>query len=396
MSHTAIFIAGCSDDFKQGQLPGDLAGLQSLLEQDDRLVHLELVLEGTGSDKAIQAVRREGGLATLLPITANSDASLGAGLAARLLEFIDASPDTEHLILAGASADRLVPAAIVLRRSGCRVTLCTTERKRNDNLRTFVDSVKSWGKGARAERSDREDKPAADPYEVLVEEVTRSRKNGRRVLLTSLKQRMRRRIRRFDETKIKDEEGRPMRKFKDFVAHAAERGLVQILENGNKSEILLPDEDLEEAKAQLEADAAGAEDNSNPVDPLLDAVDSEGDAGETEEAGKERGDSSIDERDLSESDFDVETLNEDTRPPPIEFVETIEAILAETEGTALLTQLAETLVEKRRAGELEHNVDKIQRFMQAAFNNELLETVGDESPVRCQLADDWRDIIGYL
>lgn len=417
MSDTAIFILAHTDGLKSsGQLPGDIRQLQQLAEDAERIVHTECILAGGSAEKAIQHVRRNAGSVVLLS-DASTEVALSGQLLLRLHEYVAAYPHISQFVLAGTSADQLSPASAFLRKAGCSVTLATSEKPESDATQLNADELAAWGEGGRNTRSETRAKRAdQDPYEILVEEVTKGRQRGRRVLLTSLKQRMRKRIRRFDETKLKDEQGRPMRKFKDFVQDAANRGMVQLIDRGNASHVLLPDEEYDESQeAELPAKKETAPEG---VDPLLDSVDlvpgadgeeALGESDDSEEAsdieepedGSEEQD--VPEQDeeediphLLESDLDLETLDEDTDPPPVDFVETLQEILSTDEGPLSLQAILNQLEGLQREDKLDVTLTQIREWMQATMNNELLEVSGSGKPETYLLADDWRDIIGYL
>lgn len=416
MSDTAIFLAATDEELRSTNgLPGDLNNLRALPSETERIVHFEFLTDKPAPERLLNALNQSGLLISILPGGADPTATLVSGLMTRLHEFICAYPNISQFILAGIYVDRLAPAATFLQRAGYSVVLCGPDRSRLESVRFAADDTEVWGsgggRGSRTERSassqDREERPAADPFEVLVEEVTKSRKRGHRVLLTSLKQRMRKRIRRFDETRLKDKDGRPMRKFKDFIVDAANRGLIQLIEKGNLSHVLLPDEspdaDTEEESAEVQERGDGEDGDTNGVDPLLDTVDVVGEAGEDdddsgdspEEADEEAEAEEVAEvqQPLSPEDIDAMEIDEDVAPPPAEFLEALEEML-KTPKT--LEDLVGALVEKYQTGEGAMKTRTLRDQLQAAFNNELLEPADEEKPVRYSLVDDWRDIIDYL
>jgi uncharacterized protein (TIGR00288 family) len=109
-----------------------------------------------------------------------------------------------------------------------------------------------------------------DPYAALVEAVTIARTRGHVSTLATLKLLMLELMPNFDEARVKDRDGRPYARFKDFVREAQTRGLVQIFSSGSVNEVLLPDEDPyavsrfapEAQKGEEEAPAEPGDDES--------------------------------------------------------------------------------------------------------------------------------------
>lgn len=321
---------------------------------------------------------------------------------ARLHEFICAYPNIGRFVLAGAEVDRLVAPAQFLQKAGYAVTILGPDRSRLDAVRHACDDVEIWSNrgGGRDNNRDRdsgrdsgrdnnrdskEDKSAQlDPYDVLVEEVTKGRSKGQRVLLTSLKQRMRRRLRRFDETRLKDLDGKPMKKFKDFIEDAVNRDLIQLVERGNRSQVLLPDEDIPSEEDDKDDDDdqdhdSDSDDKDSSGDPLLDAVDTPEDS---------------EEKPLTEKDFDVGSINEDADAPSKDFIVFLENSMPD--GGMTLPDILSTLAEAQEKGSMQLKNREIKTQLQNAFYNELLEPVDKESPTKYLVVDDWKDIIEFL
>lgn len=413
MSDTAIFIAATAEDLKTNNgLPADPGALAGLLAETERVVHTEMIADAAMPERFVNTLSQGGAHITVLPATPDGAAALISGLTARLNEFICSFPGVDQFVLAGIQTDRLGLAAATLRRAGFQVMIAGPDRAALDRVSAFADDTLVWGKGGRS-ASRRTPAPkeesgdAPDPFEILVEEVTKSRNRGHRVLLTSLKQRMRKRIRRFDETRLKDKDGRPMRKFKDFVVDAANRGLIQLIERGNASQVLLPGEDPGAGDEEDDEVIAGGpsrdkEDSEDgEVDPLLDTVDMVGDeadasgeaAEEMETPESDAEPPPVPEEPLSAEDIDPLEIDEEANPPPVAFLELLESLL---KTPLSLEDLVAALVQKQQSGDLPLKKRALRNHLQAAFNNELLETPGDEKPLKYSLVDDWRDIIDYL
>lgn len=425
MSDTAVFIAATADDLKSNNgLPGDLSALLGGLDDSARVVHTEMMADAAMPERFVNTLSQNGAQITVLPATPDPDSALAAGLALRLQEFICAFPGVNHFLLAALRTDRLCLAAAYLQRAGFQVTVAGPDRAALDRITSFADDRFLWGRTAASpaprntRTTSREDAPTdLDPFEILVDEVSKSRNRGNRVLLTSLKQRMRKRIRRFDETRLKDKDGRPMRKFKDFIVDAANRGLIQLIERGNASQVLLPGEDANTAVENDEDDDTPEETPRRrakepadlEVDPLLDAVDMIGEPSIGSQDDDEDSDESLEEEagtDCSETeteeapeepltpeDIDPEEIDEDANPPPLPFLECLETIL---KTPLTLEELVAALVKKQQDGELPLKTRALKKQLQAAFNNELLETTGESKPLKYTLVDDWRDIVDFL
>jgi len=86
-------------------------------------------------------------------------------------------------------------------------------------------------------------KKPKDVYQALVEAVHLARQRGHVCTLATLKLLMTEILGDFDESKYKDAQGKPFRKFKDFAKEAERRGLVQVFTSGTVNEVFLPGED---------------------------------------------------------------------------------------------------------------------------------------------------------
>jgi hypothetical protein len=82
-----------------------------------------------------------------------------------------------------------------------------------------------------------------DPYETLVEAVKLARQRGYVATLASVRLLMTELMGDFDQTKYKDNRGKPILKFKDFVKEAERRSKVKLFSTGSINEVFLPNED---------------------------------------------------------------------------------------------------------------------------------------------------------
>lgn len=80
-------------------------------------------------------------------------------------------------------------------------------------------------------------------FDTLVDAINLARQRGFVSNLGSLKVLMRELDSSFNESKVKDANGKPISKFKDFVKEAERQGKVQIFTNGTVTEVFLPGED---------------------------------------------------------------------------------------------------------------------------------------------------------
>ncbi|GEM_PF-1012370 len=86
-------------------------------------------------------------------------------------------------------------------------------------------------------------KSQADPYEAVPEAVKLARKRGNVPTFGTIKLLLIELLGEFDHTKLKDRNGRPFAKFKDFMKECERRGLIQIASSGTVNEVFLPGED---------------------------------------------------------------------------------------------------------------------------------------------------------
>lgn len=85
--------------------------------------------------------------------------------------------------------------------------------------------------------------PQMDPYEAVPEAVKLARQRGNVPTFGTIKLLLIELLGEFDHTKLKDRNGRPYAKFKDFMKECERRGLIQIASSGTVNEVFLPGED---------------------------------------------------------------------------------------------------------------------------------------------------------
>lgn len=133
------------------------------------------------------------------------------------------------------------------------------------------------GQPTPAEQPAPTEQPAPkDVYDTLVDAIHLARQRGFVSNLGSLKVLMRELDSNFNETKLKDANGKPFAKFKEFVEEAQRLGKVQIFTNGTVTEVFLPGEDpyrmsqfadeLAAAQAERELEAEQAPESTQPVE----------------------------------------------------------------------------------------------------------------------------------
>ncbi len=83
-----------------------------------------------------------------------------------------------------------------------------------------------------------------DPFEAVPEAVKLARQRGNVPTFAIIKLLLVELLGEFDHTKLKDRNGRPFQKFKDFMRECERRGLIRIVSSGTVNEVLLPGEDL--------------------------------------------------------------------------------------------------------------------------------------------------------
>lgn len=99
---------------------------------------------------------------------------------------------------------------------------------------------------------EKEKTKSRDPYDTLVEAVRLARQRGYVATLASLKLLMSELMGDFDESRYKDNRGKPLQKFKDFVKEAERRGKVKLFSTGTINEVFLPNEDPRKASRFVE------------------------------------------------------------------------------------------------------------------------------------------------
>jgi uncharacterized protein (TIGR00288 family) len=120
-----------------------------------------------------------------------------------------------------------------------------TERERSDG-NGKVESKREREKPERPTPAPVEVEPTPPQrsvYDTLVDAIQLARQRGFVSNLGSLKVLMRELDSGFNESKVKDSNGRPFSKFKDFVKEAERLAKVQIFTNGTVTEVFLPGED---------------------------------------------------------------------------------------------------------------------------------------------------------
>ncbi|HEY0605999.1 MAG TPA: NYN domain-containing protein [Herpetosiphonaceae bacterium] len=178
-----------------------------------------------------------------------------------------------------------------------------TEREKPERAEQREKAERSDGNGKvdgkrEREKPERPAPPAPEPevaapqrsvYDTLVDAIQLARQRGFVSNLGSLKVLMRELDSGFNESKVKDANGRPFSKFKDFVKEAERQGKVQIFTNGTVTEVFLPGEDPlrvsqfaedlasqqaeRELENELELEALRAPELEAPVDLAPEPVD---------------------------------------------------------------------------------------------------------------------------
>ncbi len=93
-----------------------------------------------------------------------------------------------------------------------------------------------------------------DPYEALVQAISRARERNSEPTFATLKLLMQEIMGSFDQSRYRNKSGKSFTKFKEFVKEAEERGKVQIFSNGTINMVFLPGDKPEEI-SQFAAEA---------------------------------------------------------------------------------------------------------------------------------------------
>lgn len=152
---------------------------------------------------------------------------------------------------------------------------------------------------ARATTSTKSPKPAETvafnedaAFELLVKAVLEARNRNMMTAFGSLKVLMKEMSGgEFREQQIKDGNGRPLERFKDFIHEAARRGKILISSDGVVNEVFLPGEDPRKlSQFTLASDASGERSSEEPPAPPVDATaDDRGDNGGKSRRRRRRG-----------------------------------------------------------------------------------------------------------
>ncbi len=143
-------------------------------------------------------------------------------------------------------------------------------------------------------------KPAEQPvafnedaaFELLVKAVLEARNRNMMTAFGSLKVLMKEMSGgEFREQQIKDGNGRPLERFKDFIHEAARRGKILISSDGVVNEVFLPGEDPRKlSQFTLTSDASGERSSEEPLAPPIDvAADERGDVNGKSRRRRRRG-----------------------------------------------------------------------------------------------------------
>lgn len=192
---------------------------------------------------------------------------------------------------------------------------------------------------ARATANAKAPKPVEQPvafnedaaFELLVKAILEARNRNMMTAFGSLKVLMKEMSGgEFREQQIKDGNGRPLERFKDFIHEAARRGKILISSDGVVNEVFLPGEDPRKlSQFTLASDASGERSSEEPPAPPIDvAADDRGDNGGKSRRRRRRGErpernerNGRNERNVSENDTDQIVL-----PPAVAPVSTVTVV----------------------------------------------------------------------
>jgi uncharacterized LabA/DUF88 family protein len=283
--------------------------------------------------------------------------SIDVMLAVECSDFLHYHPQVDSYVLVTGDGD-FIPLVSLLRSRGKKVVVIGVSEATSYHLIESADAFISYASLLEEERAARvrerePKKSAADPYKELVRAVEVLKKGGKTRVLGQVKQQMIVQLGSFDERN----EG--FKKFKDFVAEAERRGLVNTVDQDLELQVYLPDE---EVPLLSESDLASEEPEE--------AATAAGSNGRTEARvdGRSRPESGEEEpAELpTEEGFD---LIKDLTPYELR---TITRGIADLEQPASLVEVFGSIRDLDERGELELSWDEIREVIDAMLNAEYL------------------------
>jgi len=289
--------------------------------------------------------------------------SIDVMLAVECADFLHYHPQVDTYVLVTGDGD-FIPLVSLLRSRGKNVVVIGVSEATSYHLIESADHFISYASLLEEERAARArdrapKKKTADPYKELVRAVEALRKGGKARVLGQVKQQMIVQLGSFDER----DEG--FKKFKDFVAEAERRGLVNTVDQDLELQVYLPDEEVPEAP---ESDLAAEEPTEEAVAEVRPNERADGQARREETAVEEEAGATTDGASSGNgSDFD---LLEDLTPYELR---TICQNVANLRQPASFVEIYGSIRDLDERGELELTQDEIREVIEAMLETGFLE-----------------------
>lgn len=159
------------------------------------------------------------------------------------MKMLYSHPNIQTFVLVTGDRD-FVPLIKTIREFGKRAVVIGVAGASSAHLAQSADEFFFYHQITDNLKPPEKEKPKIrDPYETLVEAVKLARQRGYVATLASVRLLMTELMGDFDQTKYKDNRGKPILKFKDFVKEAERRSKVKLFSTGSINEVFLPNED---------------------------------------------------------------------------------------------------------------------------------------------------------
>ena len=282
----------------------------------------------------------------------HAKSSVDATICVQTMKTFFGNPHIQTLVLVSGDRD-YIPLVIELRQMGKQVAILGVGKSLSSDLAEVADETILYEDIVKDLIPRGDTQPvkrvelSADPYPILIEEVKAARENRKPTVLAYLKLRLKERIAGFDETQILDNNGRPFKKFKDFITEAATRGLIKVYTTGTANEVFLPEEDPKD------------------LSYFKDIVNNTEDSPE----------------------FPV---------PPVDVVEMMASILEDNDGPMAYTKIVQGLQARKQKGEMLLSKGEIQRYVKSSIHHGILRGEKDGNVTRYNKIESWRDMLSQV
>ncbi|MEJ7819707.1 MAG: NYN domain-containing protein [Rubrobacteraceae bacterium] len=285
--------------------------------------------------------------------------SIDVMLAVECSDFLHNHPQVDTYVLVTGDGD-FIPLVSLLRSQGKVVVVIGVSEATSYHLIESADHFISYASLLEEDRAARAPvketkKEEADPYEELVRAVGALKSGGKTRVLGQVKQQMIVQLGSFDERNA------GFKKFKDFVAEAERRGLVNTVDQDLELQVYLPDEKVPEPSE--DADLANEE-------PKEAAASRSRDTGKPDQATVETEQPSAPEpREASSASFD---LLEDLTPYELK---TVCRTISDLRQPASFVEIFGGIRELDERGELELSREEIGDVISAMLAADFLDIV---------------------